>query len=481
MITTLLIILPFIAGIAAFTMQGNLAKRMALMASIAELCVAAAAVVLFNPLGGMQFVADMPWISSLGISFHVGIDGIGLLMVLLTAVLMPLIVLSAAKKDYPGRFYGLMLLMQAALMGVFTALDGFLFYVFWELALIPIWFICLLWGGENRVPVTLKFFIYTLAGSLFMLIGLIYLYLQTPAPHSFDIQALYKVSLSSAAQGWVFWSFFLAFAIKMPLFPFHTWQPDTYTTAPPQGTMLLSGIMLKMGIYGVIRWLLPVAPQAATDWMPFVIGLAVIGTVYTSVIALMQKDLKRLVAYSSIAHVGVIAAGMFSLTFQGLQGAVIQMLAHGINVVALFYIIDIIQSKSHTRDIEELGGIASQDARFSVLTFVVVLGSIALPLTNGFVGEFLLFYGLSQYSLVWTAVAGLSIILGAAYMLRFYQKTMLGESNFNTLGRQYVGSSELAVLVPAVILVLALGIYPKPLLDVSAPAVQSILQVIQAR
>ncbi len=353
MITTLLIILPFIAGIAAFTMQGNLAKRMALMASIAELCVAAAAVVLFNPLGGMQFVADMPWISSLGISFHVGIDGIGLLMVLLTAVLMPLIVLSAAKKDYPGRFYGLMLLMQAALMGVFTALDGFLFYVFWELALIPIWFICLLWGGENRVPVTLKFFIYTLAGSLFMLIGLIYLYLQTPAPHSFDIQALYKVSLSSAAQGWVFWSFFLAFAIKMPLFPFHTWQPDTYTTAPPQGTMLLSGIMLKMGIYGVIRWLLPVAPQAATDWMPFVIGLAVIGTVYTSVIALMQKDLKRLVAYSSIAHVGVIAAGMFSLTFQGLQGAVIQMLAHGINVVALFYIIDIIQSKSHTRDIEE--------------------------------------------------------------------------------------------------------------------------------
>lgn len=481
MITTLLIILPFIAGIAALAMQGNAAKRLALIAAIAELCLAIAVAVLFNPSGGMQFIADVPWVASLGINFHVGIDGLGLPMVLLTAALMPLIVLSAVRKEYPGRFYGLMLLMQAALMGVFTALDGFLFYVFWELALIPIWFICLLWGDENRVPVTLKFFIYTLAGSLFMLLGLIYLYLQTPAPHSFDIQALYKVSLSLGAQGWVFWAFFLAFAIKMPLFPFHTWQPDTYTTAPTQGTMLLSGIMLKMGIYGAIRWLLPVVPQGVADWMDFAIGIAVVGTVYASVIALMQKDIKRLVAYSSIAHVGVIAAGMFSLNFQGLQGAVIQMIAHGVNVVGLFFIIDIIQTQTRTRDIDELGGIASQDTRFAVLAFIVTLGAIALPLTNGFVGEFLLFYGLSQYSLVWTAIAGLSIILGAAYMLRFYQKSMFGETNFNTLDRKYVGANEMAVLVPIACLILLLGIYPKPLLDVSAPAIEGILQVVQAK
>lgn len=481
MITVLLIILPLLGGLISFALSDEKAKINAIAIAVIELILALAAMYIFNPAGnGLQFAYNIPWVSSLGISFKVGMDGISLLMVLLTAGLMPLILLSTFRNSYDGaaKLYGLMLLMQSALIGVFTSFDGFLFYIFWELALIPIYFICLLWGGERRVPITLKFFIYTLAGSLFMLIGLIYLYLQTPLPHSFDITALYNTALDANAQMWVFWAFFLAFAIKMPIFPFHTWQPDTYVTAPTPGTMLLSGIMLKMGIYGLIRWLLPVVPQGAAASMGFCMALAVIGVVYASIIALMQRDMKRLVAYSSIAHVGIIGAGALSLTYNGLQGAVVQMLAHGINVVALFLIVDIFEQYDKNRDIESFGGIAQRDIRFAVLFFIVMLGAIALPLTNGFVGEFMLLYGVFSYSPTMAAVAGLSIILGAAYMLRFFQKTMMGNTNTLTEGKTFVGSSEMAVLVPCAILVLVMGIYPKPILDVAAPAVQQILSII---
>lgn len=481
MITVLLILLPLLGGFVTCFLSDDKAKMSALGTAIIELILAIVAIILFNPAGnGLQFAFNAPWIPSLGISFKVGIDGISLLMTLLTAGLMPLILLSAFRNQYAnsGKLYGLMLLMQAALIGVFTSFDGFLFYIFWELALIPIYFICLLWGGERRVPVTLKFFIYTLAGSLFMLIGLIYLYLQTPTPHSFDIAALYNTALSANAQGWVFWAFFLAFAIKMPIFPFHTWQPDTYVTAPTPGTMLLGGIMLKMGIYGLIRWLLPVVPQGVAAWTGFCMGLAVVGVVYASVIALMQRDMKRLVAYSSIAHVGMIGAGALSLTFQGLQGAIIQMLAHGINVVALFLIVDIFERHNANRDIDGFGGIARHDKPFAILFFIIMLGTVALPLTNGFVGEFMLLYGIFLYNPAMAAIAGISIILGAAYMIRLYQKTMLGKTTLATENKVYVGKAELMVLVPCAALVLIMGIYPKPVLDVAAPAVQQILQVI---
>src|SRR6185295_152002 len=249
--------------------------------------------------------------------------------------LVPIIILSSFSHTYKNGplFYSLILMMQMSLVGVFVALDGFLFYVFWELALIPIYIICLIWGGQDRVRITLKFFIYTLFGSLLMLVALIYLYLQTPGGHTFDINAFYALHLSASQQAYIFWAFFLAFAIKMPVFPFHTWQPDTYTDSPTSGTMLLSGIMLKMGIYGVLRWLLPVVPLGVTDWGTTAMVLSIIGVVYASCIAMVQKDFKRLIAYSSIAHVGLIAAGIFSLTMQGLQGGTIQMLSHGINVV----------------------------------------------------------------------------------------------------------------------------------------------------
>ncbi len=266
-----------------------------------------------------SFYFDQWWVEQMGISFKVGMDGFSLLMVLLTNALVPLIIFSTFDREIDDHknYFSLIFLMQFALVGVFTSLDGFLFYVFWELALIPIWFICLLWGGKDEHASHLKFFIYTLSGSLLMLVGLIYLYLQTPGTHSFDIDSFYALVLSQEQQSWMFWAFFLAFAIKIPVFPFHTWQPDTYTNAPTQGTMLLSGIMLKMGLYGIIRWMLPVIPEGIAEWSWLAIALAVVGILYSSAMAIAQKDFKRLIAYSSIAHVGFIAAGIFSLNMIG--------------------------------------------------------------------------------------------------------------------------------------------------------------------
>jgi NADH-quinone oxidoreductase subunit M len=335
-----------------------------------------------------------------------------------------------------------------------------------------------MWGGENRAKITFKFFVYTLAGSLLMLLGLIFLYQHTAGPHTFDIDELYLAgkSLNASEQGFVFLAMFMAFAIKMPIFPFHTWQPDTYTTAPTQGTMLLSGIMLKMGTYGLIRWLLPVVPLGLQQWGHLAILLSVIGIVYASCIAIVQKDFKRLIAYSSIAHVGLISAGILAANVQGVQGAMIQMLSHGVNVVGLFFIVDIIQQRTQTREIATLGGIRTVNPQFAVLFLIVLLGSVALPLTNGFIGEFLLLNGVYQYSAGFAAFAGLSVILGAVYMLRSYQSIMLGETNAITAGFAPLSGSEKAVLVILCAAIIAFGVYPKPLLDIAEPAVIKLVQ-----
>ena len=376
-----------------------------------------------------------------------------------------------------------MLLMQMALVGVFVARDGFLFYIFWELALIPIYFICLLWGGDNRAKITFKFFVYTLFGSLFMLIALIYLYTATGTsgmPKSWAMNDLYSAgrSLLPEKQSVVFWFIFLAFAIKIPVFPLHTWQPDTYVTAPTQGTMLLSGIMLKMGTFGVIRWLIPVVPKAVEQWAPLAIGLSVIGIIYASVIAIMQKDYKRLIAYSSIAHVGLISAGILAMNQQGLQGAIVQMLSHGINVVGLFLIADILICQTGTRKIEELGGIRNVNPGFAVLFLIILLGSVALPLTNGFVGEFLLMAGIFSYGKITAAFAGLTVILGAVYMLRSYQRIMLGETNAVTAGFSKLATTDYWVLLIVCAVIIVLGVYPKPVNDLAGPAVAELLKSI---
>lgn len=483
MITLLLIFFPLAAALLLLLVKGKQSRNIALGAAVIEFAISIFALTQYQHGATTQFEWNCSWVKSLGIHFHVGMDGISLLLVLLTTFLVPIIILSSFSKEYKNAnvFYALILSMQMALIGVFVSLDGFLFYIFWELALIPIYFICLLWGGENRARITFKFFIYTLAGSLLMLAGLIYLYQHTPNG-SFEIADLYAAgqSLDVVHQGYVFWAMFMAFAIKMPVFPFHTWQPDTYTTAPTPGTMLLSGIMLKMGVYGVIRWLLPVAPLGVEDWANVAITLSVIGIVYASCIAIVQKDFKRLIAYSSIAHVGLIAAGILAANVQGVQGAMIQMISHGINVVGLFYIVDLIQQRTGTRDIQALGGIRNLNPQFAVFFLIILLGSVALPLTNGFVGEFLLINGVYQYNAWRAAFAGLTVILGAVYMLRSYQSTMLGEVSLQYNSFPALNGNEKTILVILCAAILVFGVYPKPLLDIAEPSVINLVDSYRA-
>jgi NADH-quinone oxidoreductase subunit M len=407
-----------------------------------------------------------------------------MLLVLLTSLLTPLIIAASSQQSsvssLQSRFYALALLMQMALTGVFMALDGLLFYFFYELALIPIYFICAIWGGEDRIRVTLKFFIYTFAGSLLMLAALIYLWLQTPGEHSFALEALRDVSLSPDAARWVFLGMFLAFAIKLPVFPFHTWQPDTYVSAPTGGVMLLSGIMLKMGGYGFIRWMMPLAPEAMSSLVPICIGLAVAGIVYASIIAVRQNDLKRLIAYSSIAHVGLIAAGILAWNETGLQGSLIQMLNHGINVVGLFFVADILERRLDTRNLQSMGGIARQAPRFAALFMVVLLGAVAVPLTNGFVGEFLLLQSVWQYNHWLGAVAGLTIIFGAVYMLRVYQLAMFGPATEKAAIFRDLDTRETVILSVIALLVILLGFFPQPVLNLTAASVERVMQAIQS-
>jgi NADH-quinone oxidoreductase subunit M len=488
MTVSILLFLPIVAALVVLLFKNEVAKYAAFTFALAELVVAGVFLSRFTPDATTQFSITAPWIVKAGIYFNAGIDGISMIMVILTTLLVPLIILSTFKHQYKNApaFYALILFMQAGLLVVFTALDGFLFYVGWEAALIPIYFICAMWGGENRIRVNIKFFIYTFAGSLFMLVGMIYLYMQNPS-RTYDLHEFYNLTLTAHQQSWLFWGFFLAFAIKMPIFPFHTWQPDTYTEAPTAGTMMLSGIMLKMGIYGVLRWLIPIVPLGVQQWGLMAVILSVIGIVYASIIAFKQKDGKRLVAYSSIAHVGLIAAALFTFmrpdgsfiwTSQGLQGALIQMLNHGINVVGLFFIWDIISRRMNTREISELGGIAKVAPKFAIAFLIIVLGTVALPLTNGFVGEFLLLNSVFQYDIWFAAVAGLTMIFGAVYMLRMYKGVMQGETNTLTATFTDISGSEVWVLGIICLLIIVIGVYPQPVLHISEAAANNLINLV---
>jgi len=477
----LIILFPLLCTLVAVG-RGSQVSRLSFAASLIPLALTLVAIGSFVPDASTQFLVDYPWIENFGIRFKLGMDGISMMLVLLTNLLIPIIILASSKHQYknPGAFYALIFFMQAGLLLVFTALDAFLFYVGWEAALIPIYFICAVWGGENRIKVNLKFFVYTIAGSLIMLIAIIYLHLQTP-DNSYDIQSFYALNLPANIQGWIFGAFFLAFAIKMPVFPFHTWQPDTYTEAPSAGTMLLSGIMLKMGIYGAIRWLVPVAPLGFADWGQTALILSIIGIVYASIIAFTQKDIKRLIAYSSIAHVGLIAAGVFVWNVQGVQGAMIQMLNHGINVVGMFFVLDIIIRRLNTRQIESMGGLAKIAPALAICFLIILLGAIALPLTNGFIGEFLLLLGVYNYNIWYSAIAGLTIILGAVYMLRMYQQVMLGQLSELTKAFTDIDATEKAVLGVICALVIVIGVYPQPLLHISEASVSNLIEQVNQK
>jgi NADH-quinone oxidoreductase subunit M len=479
----LLLILLFPLGCTLVALiKGAQVSKWAFYASLVTFGLTLLMLNNFTTDASTQFLIDLPWIPSAGIHFKLGVDGISMMMLLLTNLLIPIIILASKKHEYknPNAFYSLVFFMQAGLLVVFTALDGFLFYIGWEAALIPIYFICALWGTGDRIRVNLKFFIYTIAGSLIMLIAIIFLHLQTP-DNSYDITSFYKLNLPANIQGWIFGAFFLAFAIKMPIFPFHTWQPDTYTEAPTAGTMLLAGIMLKMGIYGAIRWLIPVAPLGFGEWGQTALILSVIGILYASIIAFTQKDIKRLVAYSSIAHVGLIAAGIFVWNVQGLQGAMIQMLNHGINVIGMFFVMDIIIRRMKTRDMTLMGGIAKTAPGLAIGFLILLLGSVGLPLTNGFIGEFLLLIGIYNYNIWYAAIAGLTIIFGAVYMFRMYQIIMFGQLNERTSAFTDIDFTEKAVLLTLCVLVIIIGIYPNPLLHISEASVVNLVEQVNQK
>ena len=429
MITLLLILTPLVAGLIAFSLkQGSSAKTFALLASLATLAIALVAV--FTP-GTIGY--DAAWLNSLGSRISFKADGMGKMLSLLTAVSFPIIFTAVYNNEYKNAssFYALMLLSQAGLMGVFLASDALLFYFFWELALIPVYFLCSIWGGEKRIAVTFKFFVYTFIGSLIMLIGLLFMYFNT-ADQSFSLESFYAVKLTAKQELVMFWLFFIAFAIKMPIFPFHTWQPDAYEQSPTATTMVMSGIMVKMGVFAVIRWLLPMFPNAAAQSANIVIILSIIGMIYASLIAIRQDDIKRMIAYSSIAHIGLMSAAMFTNNQTAMDGVMIQMFSHGVNVIGLWIIADLIEKQLGTRNMSELGGLAQKAPVMAILLVIMALANVALPLTNAFIGEFLMFNGLFQYNMIMAAVAGISIILAAVYTLNMVQKVIYGELNATT-------------------------------------------------
>ncbi len=481
-ILLLQIFIPLLAALIILMSGKSIVRGLSGALSLVSLFITVYLYLNFIPDSSTQYLIDLAWIPQFGINFKAGVDGISMILLLLTNLLIPIIVLSSFKQDIKNQkaFYALIFFMQTGLLLVFTALDAFLFYVGWEIALIPVYFICALWGGENRIKVNLKFFIYTIAGSLLMLIAIIYLYLQTPN-NSYDIAEFYKLNLDSVTQGWIFWAFFIAFAIKMPVFPFHTWQPDTYTESPTAGTMLLSGIMLKIGIYGVIRWLIPIAPIGFDAWGETVMILSIIGVVYASIIAFTQNDIKRLIAYSSIAHVGLISAGIFAWNVQGLQGAMIQMLNHGINVVGMFFIADIIIRRLNTRDMSLMGGIAKPAPMLAISFLIILLGTIALPLTNGFVGEFLLLMGVYHFNIWYAAIVGMTIIFGAVYMLRMYQRVMLGVTNASTSVFTDIDATEKFVLFIISALIILIGVYPQAVLNISEAAIINLIEQVNQK
>jgi NADH-quinone oxidoreductase subunit M len=479
----LLIWLPLLAGILCFIVKNEQpAKATALFASLAVLAISLVSLCYTN--NQSYNAVNYIWLKYIGNSFYISLDGTGRILTLLTAVSFPIIFIATWKNEYKnaGAFYGLMLLAQCGLMGVFLAKDALLFYFFWELALIPVYFLCSRWGGERRIQATFKFFVYTFAGSLLMLTGIIYVYLHTAprafddamhtiSPHSFAMQSFYNAMLNSHEQGWLFWLFFIAFAIKMPIFPFHTWQPDTYDQSPTSVTMVLSGIMVKMGLFGVIKWLIPLFPLALPSATNIVMVLSIIGIIYASCIAMVQDNLKKLVAYSSIAHIGLMCAAIFSMNEISVQGVMVQMFNHGINIIGLWIVIDLIEKQTGVKKMSQLGGIATKAPILTIMLIIIAFANIALPLTNAFIGEFMMFTGVYKHN-VWMAVAaGLSVILSAVYTLNMIQKVFYGNTNSVTENMKDITPSQQFGLALIVIMIFVFGVYPQPMIDLTKSAV----------
>jgi len=460
----IIILLIYVLGAGA-TLASNSknAAKIALVTSLINAVIALMLTADYLNGGNISFVQQ--WISNPNITLSFVVDGLSLTMLLLTTLLLPIIILASFNTLYSkaNQLYALVLFMAFAMAGTFLAQDGLVYYIFWELALLPIFFIGLLWGSDEwkvRKRVMITFFIYTFAGSLFMLAAFAYLYTKTG---SFAWTDLSQVMLSTKEANYIFMAFFLAYGIKIPVFPFHTWQANTYEKSPTIGTMLLSGLMLKMGVYSILRWQMPIAGNVSAEIINTVIVLCIIGIIYASLIALRSDNIKRLLAYSSMAHVGLIAAGAYVGNTTGYQGAVIQMVAHGFVVVGLFYLADIIHNRYDSYMIKDMGGIRAQAPKFTTFFLIIMFASIGLPGTFGFVGEFTLLYALSEKELLYALFAGTSIILGAYYMLKMFQNAVLGTPTSKVFSE--ITTKEYVVLGIITVVLIGLGIYPKLLTD----------------
>lgn len=470
MIAALLLLIPFISALALVILRPAQARPIALVSTLASLAVVVFAWISYT--GGMVLHYDLDWMNAWGLRFVVGYDGVGLLMLILTAVVFPFIIGAGygQQHDRPAIFNALLLFTQTFLFGVFLAQNALLFYIFYELTLIPVFFLLLYWGGENRRNITVRFFIYTLLGGLSLLFGLVYLLIQSGG--NGDFTALQALNIPGGTQVWLFWILFLAFAIKLPIFPFHSWQPETYYMAPLQGTMVLGAVMLKMGLFGVYKIVFPIVPLGVEHWQSTVILLALIGAVYAGIIAFRQSDLKRLVAFSSLSHVGVLCAGLFAWNTYGISGSLYQAFAHAILVVGMLYLVGAMQERVGSTDMTAMGGLKSSMPRLAALFLLVLVNAVALPLTQSFVGEWLMFAGLWQVDGWLTLLAVSTIVLGAIYMLYAYQRVMLGPDRAN-LKLQDATTRDHLYLVPLIAVTLILGVHPGPILElVDAPVLQ---------
>ncbi len=485
---TALVVVPGVgAALTALTPRANhrLTVAVAAVATGATGLLTLAVLGVFDGgASGFQLVSDHAWVESFGISWKLGIDGISLFLVVLTGVLFPIAMFAPRVHHDAKSYLAWMLLLEAGCLGVFVALDLFLFFVFWEVVLVPMYFLIGGWGYDRRVYAAVKFFLYTMVGSALMLVAiltLVFLHGAATGELTFDLVSLAEAqSVAGTTARWLFLAFAASFAIKVPVFPFHTWLPDAHTQAPTGGSVILAGVMLKLGTYGFVRFGLYLFPEAATDLAPLFLTLGVVGIVYGALVAAMQRDLKRLVAYSSVAHLGFIIVGTFGLTQQGLQGGILQMVNHGVSTGALFLLVGMISDRRHTRQIADLGGIQRVAPLFAGIFTLVMLSSIGLPGLNGFVGEFLVLIGTFASRRWWAVVATTGVILAAIYLLWAYQRVFHGTPDEANASFPEITWRERAFMAPLVALIVVLGVYPKPLLDRMAPAVDRLVAHVEA-
>jgi NADH-quinone oxidoreductase subunit M len=487
-ILSIVLFTPLVGLIVLLFIPGSNARAVKLWANAASfigLLVSLPLVFQFDRTKDFQFVERAEWIPSIGASYHLGIDGLSMLLVMLTTLLGFLSILSSwtAITERLKEYYAFFLLLQVGMLGVFMALDFLLFFVFWETVLVPMYFIIAIWGGQRRLYSAIKFMIFTLIGSVLMLLGILTLYFQYYSQYqvySFDIFDLMKAHPPAAMAWWIFWAFFIGFAVKVPMFPFHTWLPDAHTEAPTAGSVILASVLLKMGTYGFLRFSLPLLPDTSKN--PTVVTvmavLSIIGIVYGALACLMQKDWKKLVAYSSVSHLGFCTLGIFALNPEGIQGSVIQQVNHGISTGMLFLIVGIVYERRHTREIKEYGGLLHVMPVFTIVFLIAALSSMGMPPLNGFIGEITILQGAYQMSLNWAFWGVLGIALGAAYLLWLFQRTMLGEISEKNAGLKDLSWREIAVFAPLIAWAFWIGLYPAPFFRVlERPAAQIVERV----